>query len=54
MLIGILGDGDKLASTQAYDFINSLLDPDPETRIGTGGLEKIKNHSFFTKVCKGL
>jgi len=39
-------------SLHAFEFINDLLDPDPETRLGTKGVEEIKNHVFFKKVGK--
>ena len=31
----------------AQDIIKKLLDPNPTTRLGAGGVEEIKNHPFF-------
>lgn len=34
----------------AADLIRQLLDVDPKTRLGTGGVDQIKEHPFFQEV----
>jgi serine/threonine protein kinase len=34
-------------SSEAQDLVNHLLDLKPEKRLGSQGLDKLKNHSFF-------
>ena len=42
-----VGYNDDQISPDAADLIEQLLQPDPEKRLGHGGVEEIKNHSFF-------
>jgi len=39
-----------MVSEEASDFVNRLLTLSPEKRLGYGGVEEVKNHSFFTDV----
>lgn len=32
---------------EAKDFIGKLLNPDPEKRLGSHGVEEIKQHAWF-------
>eukprot|EP01103_Thecamoeba_quadrilineata_P004995 TRINITY_DN14855_c0_g1_i1.p1 TRINITY_DN14855_c0_g1~~TRINITY_DN14855_c0_g1_i1.p1 ORF type:complete len:1342 (+),score=313.48 TRINITY_DN14855_c0_g1_i1:55-4080(+) len=40
----------EVMSEEAYDLINSLLEPDPSKRLGCNGIEEIKSHSFFKDI----
>lgn len=42
-----VGEGEDCISETAFDLINKLLSPDPSKRLGAGGSEEIKAHSFF-------
>ena len=43
----VYGDGKEYMSPEAYDFVMRLLDPDPQTRLGTKSVDEIKKHPFF-------
>lgn len=34
-------------SPEAHDLIERLLDMNPKTRLGSKGIEEVKNHPFF-------
>jgi len=45
-----VGREEDQMSPEAYEFIDKLLNPDPEARLGSNGWEEIKNHPFFKGV----
>lgn len=46
MLGQIKWDG-FVGSPEALDFMKDLLTLAPKERLGSGGVEEVKNHSFF-------
>lgn len=45
-----VGDEEGCLSFEAKDIIDRLLEPDPAKRLGSGGVEEIKNHPFFKDI----
>lgn len=35
---------------EAHDFIEALLNPDPNRRLGSGGINQVKDHPFFANL----
>ena len=33
---------------EAHDFIEALLNPEPSKRLGSGGIQEVKDHAFFS------
>jgi len=42
-----IGDGEDCMTVETQDLIKSLLNPNPNTRLGTKGAQEIKKHKFF-------
>ena len=43
-----IGDGEDCISHNAHDLIKKLLPRDPKKRIGSKGVQEVKNHPFFS------
>ena len=47
-----IGYGEDAVTPEAKNIIDRFLDPNPETRLGSNGIDEIKNHSFFKGILK--
>jgi serine/threonine protein kinase len=45
-----IGDEDGCVSKATKDIIDRLLDPNPATRLGTKGVQEVKEHEFFKDI----
>ena len=45
-----IGFGEGQMSPSATDLIRRLLDPNPESRLGSGGPEEVQTHPFFANI----
>jgi len=45
-----IGTEDGMISEDAHDLMKKLIEPDPKKRLGSGGVDEIKNHPFFKNV----
>lgn len=45
-----IGDEDGCVSKATRDIIDRLLDPNPATRLGTKGVDEVKQHEFFKDI----
>ncbi|CAD8203805.1 unnamed protein product [Paramecium octaurelia] len=45
-----IGSGEDMMSQEAYELINSLLEPQYHKRLGEKGAEQVKSHKFFNAV----
>ena len=37
-------------SKESVDFVNRLIQRKPEARLGSGGIQEVKSHSWFKKM----
>jgi serine/threonine-protein kinase RIM15 len=45
-----IGTEENEMSPEAFDFINRLLELDPQKRLGKNGINELKDHPFFSDI----
>ena len=44
------GEDEEEISDEALDLMKRLLEPDPKQRLGSKGIQEIKDHAFFADI----